>query len=294
MRIEIIWNQETTTVDLADGVATVGGGASDGICIEGLPHGLLTLTLVGGQLSVTSQRSVRVGDALFPARIARLLVAGEDLKLPNDVVLRRVVDQKKRDSRKLVATAFVAQELLSGELHPEDTRAATLTCVTGLDRGRIFPIPFEDNVIGRADDASIRIRDRAVSRYHVRLLRQARAYTLQLITSSMNGVYVNGLLLKKDTVLKTGDVVEVGQTILRFDAAERAPEERTLATPLAQAPKPAVELEPAPVAVPQAAEPAPHLEVPLPPQPKVSLETVLMSAGIALTLLGAVAAALML
>ena len=36
----------------------------------------------------------------------------------------------------------------------------------------------------------------------------------------MNGVYVNGLLLKKDTLLKTGDVVEVGQTILRFESGE--------------------------------------------------------------------------
>ena len=291
MRIEIIWNQETTVVDLADGPATVGGGASDGICIEGLPHALLTLRLVGRQLSVTSQRSVRVGEALFPARVARLLVEGEDLKLPNDVVIRRVVDQQKRDFRKLVATAFVAQELLCGDLCPEDTRAATLTCVTGLDRGRTFPIPFEDNVIGRADDASVRIRDRAVSRYHVRLVRAARAYTLQLITSSMNGVYVNGLLLKGDRVLKTGDVVELGQTILRFDAAERAPEERTVVS--LEAPKAAAELQPSPVTVPQAAEPAPQLQVSKPASSGVRFETVLMSAGIALTVLGAIAVVLM-
>lgn len=294
MRIEILWNQQTTTVDLADGMATVGGGEGDGICIEGLPHELLTLRLVGKQLSVTSKRSVRVGDALFPARVARLLIEGEDLKLPNDVVIRRVVDQQKRDSRKLVATAFVAQELLCGGLSPEDTRAATFTCVTGLDRGRIFPVPFEDNVIGRADDASIRVRDRAVSRYHVRLLRQARAYTLQLITSSMNGVYVNGLLLKKDRVLETGDVVEVGQTILRFDAAERAPEERTVAskaTDLAAGQPKAARLEP--VSVPVAAEPAPQLQLPTTPPRQVSLETVLMSAGLALMMLGALAAVLM-
>ena len=48
-----------------------------------------------------------------------------------------------------MATAFVAQELLSGDLHAEDTRAATFTCVTGLDAGRVFPIPFDDNIIGR-------------------------------------------------------------------------------------------------------------------------------------------------
>ena len=284
MRIDLIWNDSTTTVDLADGLATVGGSPDDGICVEGLPHGLLTLRLQGSHLSVTAQRSVRVGDALFPARVARLLIEGEDLKLPNDVVIRRVVDQKKRESRKLMATAFVAQELLSGDLHAEDTRAATFTCVTGLDAGRVFPIPFDDNIIGRSDEAAIRIRDRAVSRQHVRLVRDGRDYKLSLVSSSMNGVYVNGLLLKKDTVLHTGDVVEVGQTIIRFDTSERAPEERTVVA--------AEELVPAPIAVPEAAEPAPQLE--LPPSQRVSVETLLMSAGIALTLLGVVAAGWML
>lgn len=284
MRIDLIWNDSTTTVDLADGLATVGGSPADGICVEGLPHGLLTLRLQGSHLSVTAQRSVRVGDALFPARVARLLIEGEDLKLPNDVVIRRVVDQKKRDSRKLMATAFVAQELLSGDLHAEDTRAATFTCVTGLDAGRVFPIPFDDNIIGRSDEAAIRIRDRAVSRQHVRLVRDGRDYKLSLVSSSMNGVYVNGLLLKKDTVLHTGDVVEVGQTIIRFDTSERAPEERTVVA--------AEELVPAPISVPEAAEPAPQLE--LPPSQRVSVETLLMSAGIALTLLGVVAAGWML
>ena len=187
-----------------------------------------------------------------------------------------------------MGTAFVAQELLSGELSAEDTRAATFTCVTGLDQGRVFPIPFDNNVIGRADEAAIRIRDRAVSRAHARLMRIGREYVLQLVTSSMNGVYVNGLLLKKNTTLKTGDVVEVGQTILRFDSSERAPEERT-----AVVVEPAPQLQASPVTLPQAAQPPPQLELP-PPPPRVSLETVLMSAGLALTVLGIVAAALML
>lgn len=275
MRLDIIWNQVTTQVDLVDGLATLGGGVRDDICIKGLPVGLVSLRLEGSHLSVTAQRSVRVGEAVFPARVPRLLIDGEDLRLPNDVVLRRVADEKKRESRRQMATAFVANELLSGELSAEETRAATFTCVTGLDRGRVFPIPFDDNVIGRAEDAAIRIRDRAVSRHHVRLVREGRKYVLRLVASSMNGVYVNGLLLKRDTALKTGDVVEVGQTILRFDAPERAPEERTVAAE--------VQLEPSPIDVPKAAEAAPQLEH---PRPRVRLETLSMCAGLALTGLG--------
>ncbi len=285
MRIEIIWNEEPTQVDLLDGVVTVGGAESDGICLAGLPHGLLSLELDGAQLSVTAQRSVRIGQALFPARVPRLLLEGEDLKLPNDVILRRVVDEKRRESRKLVGTAFVAQELLAGDIAPQDTRAASLMCVTGLDQGRTFPLPFEENFIGRADDSAVRIRDRAVSRRHARLFRQQRDHVLEPVTSSMNGVYVNGRLLKRDVVLRTGDVIEVGQTVLRFDGAERAPEEHTFV------PASAPGLGNVPLPAPSAAEPAAHLEV---PGPKVRFETVLMSAGVALTLLGLGAALLVL
>ncbi|MFZ5443648.1 MAG: FHA domain-containing protein [Myxococcota bacterium] len=326
MRIDIVWNEETTQVDLVDGVVTVGGATTDGICIAGLPHGLLSLELDGGVLKVTAIRSVRIGEALFPARVPRLLIEGEDLKLPNDVIIRRTPDAKKRESRKTIGTAFVAQELLSGDLAPQDTRAATLTCVTGLDQGRIFPIPFEENFIGRADDAAIRVRDRAVSRKHARLLRRGREHVLQIVPSSMNGIYVNGLLLKKDRVLKTGDVIEIGQTVLRFDDAERAPEECTRIvspeekaaasskratpaqpTPAQPAPTPTIAAEP--VTAPKAAEPQLELVPPPPAEPGVaaapparldgrrrwSLEVILMSAGIVLTLLGVgVVAALLL
>lgn len=303
MRIDIVWNEDATQVDLVDGVITVGGAATDGICIAGLPHGLLSLTLDAGRLSVTALRSVRIGEALFPARIPRLLVEGEDLKLPNDVIIRRTVDVAKRESRKTIGTAFVAQELLSGDLAPQDTRAATLTCVTGLDQGRIFPIPFEDNSIGRADDAAIRIRDRSVSRCHARLVRRGREHRVEVVTSSMNGLYVNGRLVKKDKTLKTGDVIELGQTVLRFDDAERAPEEHTVAhqpaPPASPKQQPALVAEP--IATPKVAEPVvqlvtPPAEVvePVAAHRRPSLEAVLMSAGVVLVVLGVTAAAMML
>lgn len=295
MLIDIIWNHETTQVDLADGILTVGGGMKDHIRIDGLPHGFLTLTTLGQQLSVTAQRSVRIGASLFPARIPRLVVADEELKLPNDVVIRRVVDAKKRESRKTIDTAFVAEQLLSGaEVPVQDTRAASFTCVTGLDQGHVYAIPFNDNSIGRADDAVIRVRDRSVSRQQARLFKRGKEFVLEPVSGSMNGVYVNGRLVKKSAALKTGDTVELGQTVLRFDAAERAPQEMTaVARPSAMAAKP--------VSVPVVAEPsvsvsaAVEAPVPSPPEPTIELppqrraipmELVMMGAGVGLTLIG--------
>lgn len=315
MRIDIIWNDETTAIDLADGVVSVGGAPGDGIHIAGLPHSLLKLKLEGASLSVTALRSIRIGNALFPARVPRLLVEGEDLKLPNDVVIRRVVDEKKQESRKTVGTAFVAQELLNGsELDMQQTRAATFVCVTGLDQGRVFTVPFDENVIGRADEAAIRVRDRAVSRRQAMVVRSGRDYAIRPVSSAMNGAFLNGKLIKKEHLLKTGDIVEVGQTVLRFENAARGPEERTVVETKKEPPRPAKpELAPRPIpqtngerrealAPPKAAEPAaPALELEEAPttiKPKakrvVSVETALMSAGVLLTFLGVVVTVLVL
>ncbi len=288
MLIDIIWNHETTRVDLADGTLTVGGSLKDHIRLDGLPHALLSLTSAGQQLSVTAQRSVRIGASLFPARIPRLVVADEELKLPNDVIIRRVLDVKLRESRKSIDTAFVAGQLLSGAaVDVQDTRAASFTCVTGLDQGRVFPIPFEDNLIGRADDAVIRIRDRAVSRQQAKLMKRGKAFFLETVPSSMNGVYVNGRLLKKPLELKTGDTVELGQTVLRFDSSERAPQEMTAVAPSAP---------PEPVVTPAVAELPPLVEALEPTaQPRTfGIELLMMGAGVGLTLLGMGIAAMML
>jgi Inner membrane component of T3SS, cytoplasmic domain len=192
MLLEIVCNGETTPVDLADGTVKLGGGPNDDIVIAGLPHGLLTLDIEVERVTVTSIRSVRIGAALFPARVPRMLVDGEELKLPNDVIVRRALDQAKRASRKTVGTAFFAKELLAGDFAVEHTRAATLTCVAGVDQGNAFPVAFAESVIGRADEADIRVRDRAASRRHATLTREGKAWFVTDL-SATNGVFLNGV-----------------------------------------------------------------------------------------------------
>lgn len=289
MLIDIIWNDDVTRVDLADGTVSVGGGGKDHIHLDGLPHGLLTLTLLGEQLSVTAQRSFRVGQALFPARIPRLVVADEALKLPNDVIIRRVVDSEARAQRKAIDTAFVVEELLGAPAPVERTRAPTFICVTGLDQGRVFAIPYEENSIGRADDAVVRVRDRAVSRRQATLRKQGREFVLES-SSPLNAAYVNGVKLKAPRALKTGDTVELGHTVLRFDAGERAATEHTVL--MAHAPALEPGSAPEPVPAPLAAEPAPSF-APEPPRAHVGPELALMAVGVSFTLLGMAIAALL-
>ena len=271
MLLEIIWNGDTTPVDLVDGTVKVGGAPNDDIRIEGLPQGLLALELEGEKVTVRARRSVRIGRALFPAHVPRLVLPGEALQLPNDVVIKRPADPKEA-SRKSVDTACVAKELLAGghDFDVQATRAATLTCLTGLDAGTTFPLAFNECIIGRSEDADIRIRDMAVSRRHARLRRNGKEVFLENL-KGMNGLFVNGQKLVGRRTLSHGDVVELGQSMLRFQAPERAPEEQTVAVSAAELAGRATESKTAPAHQRDATTTEPTAPPP-PPEPELELD----------------------
>lgn len=264
VNLELIQNNEVSTVEMKEAVLSVGGARSDGLVLQGLPPGLLSLRLEHEQLTVFAQRPLRIGPTVIPARVPRLLLEGEYICLPNRMQLGRKLNAQRRTSRQLAETAMVAQELLSGALSPETTRAATITCVTGLDRGRVFPLAFDDNVVGRGTGASVRIRDRSVSRSQVRLLRRGAHFIVRPISAATNSVYLNGHPLLQDTRLNGGDVLEMGQTVLRYDESEGGPDASAART---------VMQEMAPSEVPVVAsttEPVHEMASELPPEIDVS------------------------
>ena len=61
--------------------------------------------------------------------------------------------------------------------------------------------------------------------------------------ATTNGIYVNGLRVKDTQRLDTGDILELGHTVLRFDEGERAPEERTVIEKLPTPPAPPLAVE---------------------------------------------------
>ncbi len=227
MHLDIVWSGEVTPVDLADGAITVGGGPKDDIHLDGLPFKLMTLVVDGPRLSIKAIRPLRVGNQLFPAHVPRLVMPGEELKLPNDVVVRRPMDEASRERRRNKSTDFLAKELLANELPELESRAATLTCVTGADEGHVFPLAFLDVTLGRGDDVDVRLHDRSVSRKHARVLHRGLSFFVEDLATT-NGIFVNGQRVRSAKQLNTGDVLELGHTMLRFEDGERAPEERTV------------------------------------------------------------------
>jgi hypothetical protein len=93
--------------------------------------------------------------------------------------------------------------------------------VLSTDAGeRVVPLDAQVTVIGRGAEVDVRLSDTGVSRVHAEVRLEGDAVTLA-DRGSTNGTLVNGRRVST-TVLRDGDVVEIGASRLVF----RAPEER--------------------------------------------------------------------
>jgi hypothetical protein len=227
----------TTPFELAEGQHLLGGGPEDHVRLEALPPGLLKLTIEDSRLTVEAAQTFTVNGVRVPPRVPRLVLPGEVVGLPEEMRLK--VLQPPESGARGVGTVAVLKHLLTDGDGLVASRAATLTCLTGLDVGRTFPLAEEKTDIGRGTGVDFRLRDRAVSRTHVRILREDLTFTL-VDLNSPNGVYLNGRRVRCSAPLAEGDVIELGKTLLRFQAAVEEPPASTEPT------KPPAPTEPAP------------------------------------------------
>jgi pSer/pThr/pTyr-binding forkhead associated (FHA) protein len=84
------------------------------------------------------------------------------------------------------------------------------------DAGEIVLVPLAADVmhIGRSPAADVVLDDSSVSRRHALIARRGEL-TVILDDRSLNGIHVNGERVKEAT-LTNGDVIAVGQVMLRF------------------------------------------------------------------------------
>jgi hypothetical protein len=89
---------------------------------------------------------------------------------------------------------------------------------SGPTPGVTFPLDGDQLTIGRDATNGVAINDAEVSRKHARLMFQGGKYVLEDLGST-NGTFVNGQRLAGPVVLKSGDVVSLGeQIVLMYDA----------------------------------------------------------------------------
>jgi serine/threonine protein kinase len=95
---------------------------------------------------------------------------------------------------------------------PPRTRAPRLVVIAGGMKGKVFELTQEVVTLGRND---IDANDLVISRQHLRVIRQGEHFWLE-DTGSTNGTFVNGVRMMGRTMLRTGLVIQVGQTLLSF------------------------------------------------------------------------------
>ena len=109
----------------------------------------------------------------------------------------------------------------------ESTEGLYFTVIEGADFGRIFLLEKIETVLGRSDDADIKVNDEKVSRHHLKVSlvesktqENALPHAVIRDLNSTNGVFINGVRVSEQE-LRSGDKVKIGETILRFDAQDR-------------------------------------------------------------------------
>jgi len=130
---------------------------------------------------------------------------------------------------------------------------------SGPTPGATYPLEGDQLTIGRDSNNGVVINDSEISRKHARLTFQGGKYVLDDLGST-NGTFVNGQRLVGPVVLKSGDVVSLGeQIVLMFDVLS-VDAGATVISSRKSAPAPVVP-PPAPVAAP----PPPSYSTPLTP-----------------------------
>ncbi len=145
---------------------------------------------------------------------------------------------------------------------------------SGPTPGATFTLQGDQLIVGRDTASGIAINDAEVSRKHARLTYQGGKYVIEDLGST-NGTFVNGQRLVSPVVLKSGDVISLGEQIVLLyevvatDAGETVISARRSAPISRPAPAPAPRPAPAPVqAQPQYYTPQPPPEPELPAGPE--------------------------
>lgn len=190
-----------------------------------LPHasvsaGHATLRASASGYTVVDERSTngtRVGDVMLVPERPRALRTGDVLRIgPYAITITLGIPVAHASTSEDATTA--AKRLVS--VAPEDEGKA-LVVVNGPRAGERIELPGEGSwIVGRGDDADLRIDDSESSRRHAELVLDAGGVTVR-DAGSKNGVVVNGKSAQKRR-LRDGDELLVGATTLRYvDARDR-------------------------------------------------------------------------
>jgi pSer/pThr/pTyr-binding forkhead associated (FHA) protein len=127
---------------------------------------------------------------------------------------------------------------------------ASLVVSQGAQVGTTFSITGSEVILGREEGIGIAVPDPEVSRQHARVVWQGGDYYLEDLGST-NGTFLNGTPVTGAQILRAGDSIGIGQTLLVFQTQPGAIPAEAVAAPAAAYPTQAPPPAPAPAPVEQ-------------------------------------------
>jgi hypothetical protein len=194
---------------------TVGGGALDAIAVAGLPAGLLSIVRSSrGDLLVEARgEGARVGERPLRPGARRLLRPGDEVVLPGVRIIALAAASLPADDATRALVGSLLADAAAGSALPLEPRLVVLEGPGAGDR-----LAVRDGfVLGRGDASDVRVADARMSRAHVRFALRDGRVTLRDL-GSKNGVAVNERRARREVTLAAGDLVEIGATLLAFEA----------------------------------------------------------------------------
>lgn len=92
--------------------------------------------------------------------------------------------------------------------------------MNGPDKGRTFEVDQEEIFIGRAPDNEVHVKDKSVSRKHLKIIKRGEKYFVTDL-GSKNGTFVDGMRISggKEYEVREGMPIAVGKTFLSIGKA---------------------------------------------------------------------------
>ena len=116
------------------------------------------------------------------------------------------------DEKTIIADSFNATIF-----SPSSRPAACLVQYSGANLGRRYVLESADMIAGRADEATIQIKDASVSRQHARFHVRGTDVEVEDLKTT-NGTFVNETRIDRGLALKDGDMVRLGTVLFKFFA----------------------------------------------------------------------------
>ncbi len=106
------------------------------------------------------------------------------------------------------------------ELPKQADELARLKIIQGPDSGSVFVVSSSPAIMGRGDENDVVISDLKASRKHLELMQSPKGWVIRDLGSA-NGLVHNGEVVR-DGILKSGDVIQLGETMFEFVPGDAA------------------------------------------------------------------------